>query len=144
MNQTGTKATAAAKDVDMVWYTSESVQIGPNAAYESVYILSGSHSWSANVMYKPCIDTDYGTLITESLYNKQNEYLYNLSFSMIVAAFLDTKLLQNDLRLSSVLQYIEIEYCYSHWWTFTLRFCNLKNDHHPWSWLMKKQINTEC
>ena len=34
--QTSTKATAAAKDVDMVRYTSESVQIGPNAAYEGV------------------------------------------------------------------------------------------------------------
>ena len=36
VTQTSTKATAAAKDVDMVRYTSESVQIGPNAAYEGV------------------------------------------------------------------------------------------------------------
>ena len=31
-SQSSTKATAATKDVDMVWYTSESVQISPNAA----------------------------------------------------------------------------------------------------------------
>ena len=36
VTQTGTKATAAAKNVDMVRYTSESVQISPNAAYEGV------------------------------------------------------------------------------------------------------------
>ena len=36
MTQTSTKTTAAAKDVDMVHYTSESVQISPNAAYKSV------------------------------------------------------------------------------------------------------------
>ena len=36
VTQTGTKATAAAKDVDMLRYTSESLQISPNAAYESV------------------------------------------------------------------------------------------------------------
>ena len=36
MTQTSTKATAAAKNVDMVRYTSESVQISPNAAYEGV------------------------------------------------------------------------------------------------------------
>ena len=32
VTQTSTKATAAAKDVDMVRYTSESLQISPNAA----------------------------------------------------------------------------------------------------------------
>ena len=36
MTQTSTKATAATENVDMVRYTSESVQISPNAAYESV------------------------------------------------------------------------------------------------------------
>ena len=40
MTQISTKATAAAKDVDMVRYTSESVQISPNAAYESVTFQS--------------------------------------------------------------------------------------------------------
>ena len=33
---TGTKTTAAAKDKDVVHYTSETLQIGPNAAYEDV------------------------------------------------------------------------------------------------------------
>ena len=32
----GTKTTAAAKDKDVVHYTSETLQIGPNAAYEDV------------------------------------------------------------------------------------------------------------
>ena len=32
VTQSSTKATAATKDVDMVRYTSESVQISPNAA----------------------------------------------------------------------------------------------------------------
>ena len=37
VTQTSTKATAAAaQDVDMVRYTSESLQVSPNAAYESV------------------------------------------------------------------------------------------------------------
>ena len=36
MTQTSIKPTAAAKDVDMVRYTSESLQISPNAAYEGV------------------------------------------------------------------------------------------------------------
>ena len=37
MTQTSTKATAAAaQDVDMVRYACESLQISPNAAYESV------------------------------------------------------------------------------------------------------------
>ena len=36
VTQTSTKATAATENVDMVRYTSESVQISPNAAYESV------------------------------------------------------------------------------------------------------------
>ena len=40
VTQTSTKATAAAKDVDMVRYTCESLQIGPNAAYESVTFQS--------------------------------------------------------------------------------------------------------
>ena len=33
---TSIKPTAAARDVDMVRYTSESLQISPNAAYDSV------------------------------------------------------------------------------------------------------------
>ena len=37
VTQTSTKATAAAaKVVDMAQYTSESLQVSPNAAYESV------------------------------------------------------------------------------------------------------------
>ena len=38
MTQTSTKATAAANEKEMVRYTSESVQISPNVAYESVTI----------------------------------------------------------------------------------------------------------
>ena len=33
---TGTKTIAAAKDKDVVHYTSETLQIGPNIAYEDV------------------------------------------------------------------------------------------------------------
>ena len=33
---TGTKTTAADKDKDVVHYTSETLQIGPNIAYEDV------------------------------------------------------------------------------------------------------------
>ena len=33
---TGTKTTAATKDKDVVYYTSETLQIGPNIAYEDV------------------------------------------------------------------------------------------------------------
>ena len=40
MNQTSIKPTAAAKDVDMIRYTSESLQISPNAAYKSVTFQS--------------------------------------------------------------------------------------------------------
>ena len=40
MTQTSTKATAAAEKVDMVRYTCESLQISPNAAYESVTFQS--------------------------------------------------------------------------------------------------------
>ena len=40
VTQTSTKATAASKDVDLVRYTCESLQIGPNAAYESVTFQS--------------------------------------------------------------------------------------------------------
>jgi len=35
VTQTSTKTTATAKDVGMVQYTCESLQISPNAAYES-------------------------------------------------------------------------------------------------------------
>ena len=40
VTQTSIKPTAAAKDVDMVQYTSESLQISPNAAYDSVTFQS--------------------------------------------------------------------------------------------------------
>ena len=36
VTQTSIKPTAAARDVDMVRYTSESLQISPNAAYDNV------------------------------------------------------------------------------------------------------------
>ena len=40
VTQASIKPTAAAKDVDMVRYTSESLQISPNAANESVTFQS--------------------------------------------------------------------------------------------------------